>query len=164
MPYLVMRDKTRIYYEDRGQGEPILFIHGLAASHREIQPFINEFKNEYRCVAYDQRGHGTSEHVGINMNLDALGQDLRELLEYLDLRDVTLVGHSLGGLAIFSYVKQFGCERIKRIVNVDITPCARNSDWKGGLARGEWTDDDFLPCIHEKILDYLVEQKFYSFK
>ncbi len=55
------------------------------------------------------------------------------------------MGHSLGGLAVMSYIDQFGCGRLKRIVNVDISPCSRNFDgWTGGLARGEWTDEDFM--------------------
>ena len=147
MPHLVMQDGTQIYYEDRGRGEPIVFLHGVTASHRKIAAFINEFKEEYRCVSYDCRGHGSSDHKGIHMNLRTLAQDLHELLEYLDLRDVTLIGHSLGGATIFSYVGQFGCDRVKRIVNVDMTPCASNRDWKGGLGRGEWTDADFLDDV-----------------
>ena len=144
MPYLVMQDGTQIYYEDRGHGEPIVFSHGLTASHRKIQAFVDEFKDQYRCIVYDQRGHGSSDHKGINMNVKTLAQDLHELLEYLELDNVTLVGQSLGAATMFSYVEQYGCERLKRLVNVDMTPCARNSDWKGGLARGEWTDEDFL--------------------
>ena len=42
------------------------------------------------------------------------------------------------------YVNQFGCSRIKRIVSVDMTPYMRNTVWEGGLAKGSWTDDDFL--------------------
>ena len=157
MPYFVLRDKTRIYYEDHGQGEPIVFLHGLGASHQSIAAFINEFKGEYRCISYDHRGHGSSTHNGIHMNLKNLAQDLHELLDYLDLKDVTVIGHSLGGATIFSYVSQFGCERIKRIVNVDISPCASNRDWKGGLGRGEWTDADFLDDIDRYFDDWAYE-------
>ncbi len=57
MPYLTSFDGTKIYYEDVGKGETILFSHGLGSSHLKIKNFINEFKSEYRCVYYDQRGH-----------------------------------------------------------------------------------------------------------
>lgn len=144
MPHLMMQDGTQIYYEDRGKGQTLLFLHGVTASHRKMESFVREFLGDYRCVTMDLRGHGGSDHVGLHMNLKTLAQDVRELMEYLDLRDVTLIGHSLGGATIYSYVGQFGCERLSRIVIADMTPCARNHDWKGGLGRGEWTDEDFL--------------------
>lgn len=147
MPYLAMQDGTQIYYEDRGSGEPIVFCHGLTSSQRKIRAFIEEFRGEYRCIAYDHRGHGASSHTGKHMNVKTLAQDLNELLDYLNLDAVTLVGHSLGAATIFSYIGQFGCARIKKIVCVDMTPCASNRDWKGGLARGQWSEEDFLADI-----------------
>ena len=159
MPYLMMQDGTQIYYEDRGKGETMLILHGVTASHRKMEGFVREFLGDYRCVTMDLRGHGGSNHVGLHMNLKTLAQDVHELMEYLDLKDVTIVGHSLGGGTIFSYVSQFGCDRLKRIVNVDMTPCASNRDWKGGLGRGEWTDADYLDDI-ERYFDNRDEQNW----
>lgn len=157
MPYFTLRDETQIYYEDYGQGEPIIFLHGVSATHLIIKDFIDEFRDEYRCISYDTRGHGSSNQKGVHINLESLAQDLRELLEYLDLRDVTIVGHSLGSATTFSYVSQFGCDRIKRIIGVDMTPCGRNTDWKGGIARGEWTDDDFMKDM-DRIFNFYPEE------
>lgn len=144
MPYFAVSDWTKIYYEDCGEGETILFAHGLGSSHLELKDFIGEFKNDYRCVCYDHRGHGASDKPNIHMNVKRLGQDMHELIEYLDLKDITLIGHSMGAATIFSYVNQFGCSRLKRIVSVDMTPYMRNTVWEGGLAKGKWTDEDFL--------------------
>ena len=85
MSYLTMRDGTRIYFEDHGCGETILFSHGLNSSHLAIKDFINEFKGEYRLVFYDQRGHASSDRAKIHMNVKILGQDINELIESLDL-------------------------------------------------------------------------------
>lgn len=144
MPYITTSDGVKIYYEDHGQGETLLFSHGMNSSHLRIKNFIDDFKGDYRLVCYDHRGHGASERASINMNLQRLGRDLRELIEALELDDVTAIGHSMGGSTIFSYVNQFGCERLKRIVDVDMSPCGRNSDWSGGIAQGRWTDEDFM--------------------
>ena len=144
MPYMTTSDGVKIYYEDHGQGETLLFSHGMNSSHLRIKNFIDDFKGDYRLVCYDHRGHGASERASINMNLQRLGRDLRELIEALELDDVTAIGHSMGGSTIFSYVNQFGCERLKRIVDVDMSPCGRNSDWSGGIAQGRWTDEDFM--------------------
>lgn len=144
MPYLAMQDNTKIYYEDYGKGETILFVHGLSSSHFELRNFIGEFKGEYRCVSYDHRGHAASEHSGLHMNVKTLAQDLRELIEYLDLRDIHIIGHSMGAATIFSYVNQFGCDRLKSITAVDMTPYMRNTVWEGGIGQGKWTDEDFM--------------------
>ena len=144
MPCLAVSDWTKIYYEDCGQSETILFAHGLGSSHLELKPFIDEFRGKYRCVCYDHRGHEASDKPQIHMNVKRLGQDMHELIEYLDLKDITLIGHSMGAATIFSYVNQFGCGRLKRIVDVDMTPYMRNTVWEDGLVGGKWTDEDFL--------------------
>ena len=144
MPYLAMQDNTKIYYEDYGKGETVLFVHGLSSSHFELRNFIGEFKNEYRCVSYDHRGHAASDRPGIHMNVKTLAQDLRELIEYLDLRDIHIIGHSMGAATIFNYVDQFGCDRLKSITAVDMTPYMRNTVWEGGIGQGKWTDEDFM--------------------
>ncbi len=112
-----------------------MFCHGLQSSHLKIRNFINEFKDQFHCVCYDQRGHATSDHVMGHLNVQNLGQDLNAPIQYLDLKDITLVGHSMGAATIFSYVNQFGCGRIKRIVAVDMSPYMRNGVWAGGIGR-----------------------------
>ncbi len=152
MSYLTMRDGTRIYYEDYGKGETLLFSHGLNSSHLEIKDFSNEFKRQYRIVLYDQRGHASSDRTTIHMNVKTLGQDLNELIETLDLHDITAIGHSMGAASIFSYVDQYGCGRLKRIVAADMSPRLSNTDWKGGIGQGKWTDEDFMQDL-ERIFD-----------
>ena len=143
MPYYEMHDGTKIYYEECGKGETILFCYVLSSSHLELRNFINEFKSEYRCVCYDQRGHEASDKSKCHMNVKTLGQDMREIIEFLDLKDITVIGHSMGAATIFSYVNQFGCDRFKRIAAVDMTPYMRNGVWNGGIGQGKWTDEDF---------------------
>lgn len=147
MPYIAMKDNTKIYYEERGKGDTVMFVHGLSSSHFELRPFMREFEGEYHCVCYDHRGHAASEHPGKHMNIRTLGQDLREIIEYLDLRDINIIGHSMGAATIFSYVNQFGCDRLKSITAVDMTPYMRNTVWEGGIGCGKWTDEDFMRDI-----------------
>ena len=154
MPYLTMSDSSKIYYEEhgRGTGETVLFCHGLNSSHLKIAKFIGEFKEVFHTVCYDQRGHEASDHARIHMNVKRLGQDLHELIEYLGLRDITLVGHSMGAATIFSYVNQFGCGKLKRIVAIDMSPYMRNTVWEGGIGQGKWTDEDFMQDL-DRIFD-----------
>ena len=163
MPYLTVKDGTKIYYEDVGQGETIVFSHGLGSSHLKIKNFINEFKNGYRCVYYDQRGHESSDKPTMHMNIQTLAQDLNELIEYLNLKDITIIGHSMGAATIFNYINQFGCSKLKRIVAVDMSPFLRNFGWKGGIGQGKWTDEDFLSDM-DRIFNDIGYANFYISK
>ncbi|MBQ8018153.1 MAG: alpha/beta hydrolase [Methanobrevibacter sp.] len=144
MSYLTVSDGTKIYYKDYGEGEAILFSHGLNGSHLNFKRIIKEFEDDYRIICYDQRGHGYSDRSAMHMNVKALGQDLNELIDFLDLTDINLFGHSMGGASIYSHVNQFGCGKLKRIIVSDMSPYMRNNDWKGGIGQGLWSDDDFM--------------------
>ena len=72
------------------------------------------------------------------MNVKTLGQDMHEIIENLDLKDVVVIGHSMGAATIFSYVNQFGCDKLKKIIAVDMSPYLRNTVWKGGIGQGNW--------------------------
>ncbi len=152
MAYLTMTDGIKIYYEDHGTGETLLFAHGLNSSHLDIKAFIDEFRGEYRIVCYDQRGHESSDKSAVHMNVRRLGQDMNEIIEALDLKDITVIGHSMGAASIFSYVNQFGCGRLRRIVAADMSPYMRNDSWKGGIGQGSWTDEDFMEDL-DRIFD-----------
>ena len=156
MSYLTVSDGTKLYYEDSGEGQVILFVHGLNSSHLKIKNFINQFKGEYRLVCYDQRGHEASDHTYKHMNIKTLGQDMYDIIEHLNLKDIIVIGHSMGAATIFSYVNQFGCDKLKKIVAVDMTPYMRNTVWEGGIAQGKWTDEDFLSDM-DKIFNNVGE-------
>ena len=77
-----------------------------------------------RCIAADRRGHGRSDDPGTGFDYDTLSDDLDVLLEYLDLRDVTLVAHSFSGGEAIRYITRRGSDRVARIVLVAATlPC-----------------------------------------
>ena len=152
MPYLAMSDKTKIYYEDCGKGETILFVHGLNSSHFDLKNFIDNFKENYRCVCYDHRGHGVSEKTSKHLNIKTLAQDMKTLIDYLNLEKIIVIGHSMGAATIFNYVNQFGCEKLEKIVVADMSPYMRNGVWEGGIGQGKWTDEDFLADL-DKIFD-----------
>ena len=165
MPYLVVKDGTKIYYEDTGKGETVLIIHGLGSSHLKLRNFINEFRKEsnLRCVCYDHRGHESSDKPKIHLNVQTLAQDLNELIEYLDLKDITIIGHSMGAATIFNYINQFGTSRLKRLVCVDMSPYLSNNGWKGGLAQGKWTNEDLM-CDLDRIFDDIGYANWYISK
>lgn len=163
MSYLTMSDGIRLYYENCGKGETIVFCHGLNSSHNANKEFYDEFKENFNTVVYDQRGHGDSDRPTMHMNIKRLGQDLNEIIESLNLEDVTLIGHSMGAATIYSYVNQFGCDRIRRIVACDMSPYMRNDGWSGGIAEGKWSDEDFMQDF-DRIFDDVGYAAYYIFK
>lgn len=163
MAYLTVTDGTKIYYEDYGEGEVILFSHGLNGSHLNFKRIMGEFEDDYRIICYDQRGHESSGKPAKHMNVETLGRDLNDLITSLNLTDINLFGHSMGGATIYSYVNQFSCDKLKRIIVSDMSPYMRNNVWKGGIAQGSWSDDDFMQDM-ERIFDDVGHAAFHITK
>ncbi len=124
MNTLITKDGTQIYYKDWGLGEPVVFSHGwpLCGDAWESQMlFLAE--QGYRCIAHDRRGHGRSDQTWEGNNMDTYADDLSELIEKLNLKNITLVGHSAGGGEVARYIGRHGTSRIARIVLLSaVTP------------------------------------------
>ena len=165
MSYLTTSDGIKLFYYDSKKDAPtILFIHGLKITFERMKPFMEEFQEKYRIVFYSQRGHDKSDANTLHMNVKRLGQDLNDVIEQLKLKDVILIGHSLGASTIFSYVDQFGCDKIKAIVPIDMSPCCKNlPDWQGGLGQGKWTEEDFLADM-DRMFDDIGYGSYYVLK
>lgn len=121
---------TAIHYEDVGAGRPVVLIHGWPLSHRMWESQVNALTARgYRCIAYDRRGFGESGRPAGGYDYDTFADDLQALVLHLDLRDVTLVGFSMGGGEVARYLGRFGPDRIKQAVLLGaITPYLLKSD------------------------------------
>ncbi|MBC7538606.1 MAG: alpha/beta hydrolase [Bacteriovorax sp.] len=127
MPYITVGKENhidiKIHYEDHGTGKPIVLIHGFplsgAAWEKQVAVLL---KAGHRVVTYDRRGFGLSSQPSIGYNYDTLADDLHTLITQLDLRDVTLVGHSMGTGEITRYLGTFGSKLISRAVLIAPIP------------------------------------------
>ena len=119
-----------LYYEEYGEGQPIVFLHGAWAGIRFFEPQLQGLSDDHRPIAFDFRGHGRSEKTEAGHTIAQYAQDLRSVLEQLSLDDVILVGWSLGALVSWEYVDQFGSDRLTALVNVDMEP-----------SPGQWLDN-----------------------
>jgi pimeloyl-ACP methyl ester carboxylesterase len=94
-------NNTRTYYEAHGNGEPILFIHGLGSSVADWKIQIDFFEREFKVIAYDIRGHGLSETSNSAFGIANLADDCAGLLRSLSSVPAHLVGISLGGMIAY---------------------------------------------------------------
>lgn len=141
MPLFCTSDHIKLYYEDHGKGRPIILIHGLTANHQLFKKQVPVLRKDYRIITYDLRGHGDSERPIHGLTMKRLAQDLNELLDYLDVSNVSLVGWSLGTHVIFEYIKRYSCRNLNKICIIDMTPrLLRADDWELGL-RGVLTPE-----------------------
>ncbi len=139
MPYISAQDKVGLFYRDWGSGAPVVFIHGwpLNADMWEYQvtPLLRQ---GLRCIAYDRRGFGRSEQPARGYDYDVFADDLKALLDALDLHEVTLVGFSMGGGEIARYLSRHGASRIARVALVaSVVPLLlKRPDHPDGVDRG----------------------------
>lgn len=133
MPYFT-RDSVRLYYEDHGQGLPILLTHGFAASVGMWQPQIDVFKQQYRLIPWDMRGHGDSD-APEDPALYSQGhtvEDMRALLDHLQIDQAVIAGHSLGGFMSLAFHVTYP-ERVRALLLQGCGPGYRKAE-----ARAAW--------------------------
>src|SRR5712692_1113433 len=133
---ITTKDGTKIYFKDWGTGRPVVFSHGwaLTADAWDAQMlFLGE--HGYRVIAHDRRGHGRSSQPWNGNEMDTYADDLAALMETLDLKNATLVGHSTGGGEVARYIGRHGSKRVAKAVLIGaVTPLKlKTAANQGGL-------------------------------
>jgi len=100
MPFVSV-DGTRLYYEETGTGSPLLFLHGLGSSSRDWFEQVSYFKDRYRVLQLDLRGHGRSERASGPFHMAQFARDVAVFLRQLDGAPAHIVGLSMGGMVGF---------------------------------------------------------------
>lgn len=123
MPTITTADGTEIYYQDHGQGRPVVLSHGWPlcsdAWEHELKVLAD---HGYRAIAHDRRGHGRSTRTSAGHDMDTYAADLATLVEALDLTDLAVVGHSTGGGEVVRYAARHGAGRVTKVVTAGAVP------------------------------------------
>jgi non-heme chloroperoxidase len=149
---------VKIYYEDLGHGKPVILIHGWPLDHQMWEFQIPALvQSGHRVIAYDRRGFGKSSRPWDGYDYDTLSEDLKILIEQLDLHDVTLVGFSMGGGEVVRYISRYGIARVSKIVLLGaVTPSLKNT-----FANPDGVDqkvfDEMLESIQKDRFAFMTE-------
>jgi len=132
MPYITKDiDKNySIYYEDFGQGQPVILIHGWPLSGKSWEPQVRALLDAgYRVITYDRRGFGKSQPTLNGYDYNGLTADLEQLISDLDLQNVVLVGFSMGGGEVVRYLTNNGSDNVDKVALISsIIPLVKQKE------------------------------------
>jgi pimeloyl-ACP methyl ester carboxylesterase len=135
MSHFIADDGAKIHVKISGDGPPILMLHGWTASHQEWFPFLAELNKAHRVFRWDARGHGGHAlEVGEPPTVERMARDLANLIEHYGLESIAAVGHSMGALTLWQYIRDFGTGHIARLCFIDQSPkLLTEPDWPHGI-------------------------------
>lgn len=120
-----------LYYESVGEGEPLIFLHGVWMSSQFFKLQQDYFGKKYAYYALDFKGHGRSTDDGTGHTIAAYAKDLKDFIANKGLQNVNLVGWSMGSFVIWEYLKTFGTSNLKTVTIVDQGPTdLQNEAWQ----------------------------------
>ncbi|MDY4031814.1 MAG: alpha/beta hydrolase [Pyramidobacter sp.] len=117
--FFTTSDKARIYYEDRGEGDPILFVPGHMCTTKFYIKNAEELGKTHRVLCIDNRGFGSSSKPLHGNDVERHADDIKELIDYLGLKNVMLLGWSLSGSIVVTYAHKYKCHALKGLGLID---------------------------------------------
>jgi non-heme chloroperoxidase len=159
--------KTEVYYQDIGEGQPVVLIHGWPLSHRMWEGQVTALVEAgYRCIAYDRRGFGESGKPTGGYDYDTFARDLNGLMTELDVREAMIAGFSMGGGEVARYLGRYGSDRVaKAMLLGSVTPfLAKTADNPGGSDKTAL--DAKVAAVKQDRLAFLEQffLKFYNYE
>jgi len=123
MSTIASKDGTEIYYKEWGEGPVVTLSHGWPLNSDAWDgQMLFLAQNGYRVVAHDRRGHGRSSQASSGNDMNGYADDLAAIIEALDLRNATLVGHSTGGGEVTRYIGRHGSKSVAKVVLIAAVP------------------------------------------
>lgn len=133
MAYFKTNDGVSIYYEMFGQGKPLFMLPGWTCTTKFWKHNAEELSKHFTLILMDMRGHGESEKAAHGHRIARYAMDVRNLLDFLEVENVTVLGWSMGAAVLWSYYELFGGHRIDSMICVDQSPAQYiGPDWQWG--------------------------------
>lgn len=159
MPHFFADDGAKIHLQISGEGSPIVMLHGWTSSHNEWFTFLPTLNQRHQVYRWDARGHGghpLGDHAA--PTVERMARDLDNLLAHYGLDQVTAVGHSMGALTLWQYLRDYGSKRFSRLCFIDQSPKLLTDDtWPHGIYGDfdqgrstelmNWLEEDFAEGV-----------------
>lgn len=128
--YIETETNVKLYVKDYGEGKPVILIHGWPLSNEMWEYQIDALvENNFRVIAYDRRGFGKSSQPWDGYDYDTLTDDLKAIIDQLELEEVSLVGFSMGGGEVVRYFSRHGGKNVAKAVLISsVTPLLLKTD------------------------------------
>lgn len=151
--YIETAPNVKLYVKDYGNGKPVILIHGWPLSNEmweyQIQALV---ENDFRVIAYDRRGFGKSSQPWNGYSYDVLADDLKAIIDHLKLKDITLVGFSMGGGEVVRYFSRYGGKNVSKAVLISsITPFLLRTENNPEGATPEKNEDTVTKIKEDRI-------------
>jgi pimeloyl-ACP methyl ester carboxylesterase len=122
MSFLTTKNGTNLFYNDWGNGMPVLLVHGWSIHSDSWEYMVTQLCNKgYRCITYDLRGCGRSDKPWDGYDFKTLAEDLASIIEHLNLSDLTMIGHSMGCGVICQYLADYTEAAVSQAVFIGTT-------------------------------------------
>lgn len=128
-------DGESIHLDIVGHGTPIVLLHGWTSSHQEWFPFLSGLSAQHKVYRWDARGHGGHPLKSGNMpTVERMAADLANLIDHYQLEDPVIIGHSMGALTLWQYIRDYGTSRLGKVGFIDQSPkLMTDADWSFGV-------------------------------
>ncbi|MCY2685714.1 alpha/beta fold hydrolase [Salinimicrobium sp. TH3] len=146
-----LNSETIAYAEEGSGKKTLLFIHGLSSTLDAWKKNINGLKDEYRCIAVDLPGYGKSSRNSTNYSLNDYGGMLQEFIKKKDLKNVILVGHSMGGQIAMHTALNYP-EDFKKLVLIAPAGIETFTEQEATLMKASYTPVMVVNTTNEQIL------------
>lgn len=150
--YFCVAPGVELHYLEKGEGRPLVFIPGLTFSGEIFKAQLEYFSKDYRVIAIDPRGQGLSAKPVDGNDYMTHGRDLAALMDGLGLDGAVLVGWSTGNLEVWSYIRQFGREKLRGAVTIDMSPLPLSAD-------PQWWTEGTMEELSEVATQYLTSSE-----
>ncbi|MCG2579175.1 alpha/beta hydrolase [Dechloromonas sp. XY25] len=135
MTHFLADDGAKIHVQISGEGSPVIMLHGWTSSHQEWFPFLSALNARHRVYRWDARGHGGHHLDGKTPpTAERMARDLANLIAHFGIDKATVVGHSMGALTLWQYIRDFGTGKLARACFIDQSPKLLTDDaWPHGI-------------------------------
>lgn len=159
MTHFLADDGAKIHVKISGEGSPVIMLHGWTSSHQEWFPFLSALNSKHKVYRWDARGHGGHSIDGKTPpTAERMARDLANLIAHFDIENTTVVGHSMGALTLWQYIRDFGTSKLARVCFIDQSPKLLTDDtWRHGIYGDfdagksqemmSWLHDDFAEAV-----------------